>query len=195
MIRFSLTTLFVVVLFAAIGCAAFVNANDLWRQTIVTATVAALVIATLAAVVRQSQSRVFALGFAVTGWIYLVLVFVSAFGLRDDLLTDKAVTGLFATIHGEQASQQQSVRTVAFPPVGTRVAAGETIMKLWDVSTGQAVSANAGGQKVELKNFADIGHSLWVIIVACLGGVVARVLAGVKWQERETPSASGKVGD
>ena len=104
MIRFSLATLLLAVLFAAIGCAALVNANDLWRQTIVTATVAALVVATLAAVVRQGRSRVFALGFALTGWIYLVLVFVSAFGLRDDLLTDKAVTWLFATIHGEQTS-------------------------------------------------------------------------------------------
>lgn len=31
----------------------------------------------------------FTLGFAVSGWVYLVLVFVSALGLRDDLLTDR----------------------------------------------------------------------------------------------------------
>ncbi len=185
MMRFSLATLLLAVLLAAIGCAAVVNANDLWRQTIITATVAALVIATLAAVIWQSQSRVFALGFALTGWIYLVLVFVSAFGLRDDLLTDKVVTWLFATIHGEQTSQQQSVQSVAFSPDGTRLATGsyDATIRFWDVSTGQAVSANAGGQKVDAKNFADIGHSLWVIIVGSLGGVVAGILARLKRQD------------
>ena len=129
------------------------------------------------------ESFVCNLGFTVTGWIYLVLVFVSAFGLRDDLLTDKAVTWLFATIHGEQASQQQWFQSVALSPDGTRLATPSydaTIKLFWDVRTGQAVSANAGGQKVDVKDFADIGHSLWVIIVACLGGVVAGILARLK---------------
>ena len=114
MFRFSLATLLLLVLIAGIGCAALVNANDLWRQTMITATVTALVVATLAAVICRARSRGFALGFALTGWIYLLLVFVSALGLRDDLLTDKAVIWLFATIHGEEPSQPKSLRSVAW---------------------------------------------------------------------------------
>ena len=195
--RFSLATLFLAVLFAATGCAALVNANDLWRQTMVTATVTVLVIATLAAVIWQGQSRVFALGFAVTGWIYLVLVFVSVLGLRNDLLTEKAVISLYTAIHGEPAPQGQWAQTVALTSSGARLrtASNNGLIRLWDVSNGQMVSVAGGGQQVEFQDFADVSHSLWVIIVACLGGVVARTLTSVKLQKRESPSTKRKVED
>lgn len=197
MIRFSLATLFLAVLFAAIGCAALVNANELWRQTMVTATVTALVIATLAAVIWQGQSRVFALGFAVTGWIYLVLVFVSVFGLRNDLLTDKAVVSVYTAIHGEPTLQQQWVQTMAVSTSRARLrtASNNGIIGLLNLSNRRRVGAAGGAQQVEFQDFADISHSLWVIVVACLGGVVARTLSRVKRQERESPSAKEKVGD
>ena len=46
-----------------------------------------------------------------------------------------------------------------------------------------SVVATAAGQWVDVKNFADIGHSLWVIIVGSLGGVVAGILARLKRQD------------
>ena len=52
----------------AVGCAALINANETWRQSMVTLTVAALMIATVAGAVDRSRS--FAIGFAVAGWIY-----------------------------------------------------------------------------------------------------------------------------
>ena len=176
MMRFSLATLLLAVLIAAIGCAALVNANDLWRQTMVSVVVTMLVVATLAATVRRGQSRVFALGFAVTGWIYLVLVYVSVCGLRADLLTDKVVAVLFTTIHGDEASQQLSIQNVAFTSSGSRylTSSNNGGIVIWNTSTGQPVTAN-GGRNVN--NFADIGHTVWVVIVAWLGGVVAKVLA------------------
>ena len=58
------------------------------------------------------------------------------------------------------------------------------VVRLWDVSTGRAV----GSGKVDIRDFAAIGHSLWAIIVACLGGAVARLLATVKQQGREQES-------
>ncbi len=77
--KFSLASLLFLVLIAALGCAALVNANDTWRQSMVTLVLSVLLIATLAATVNRS--RAFALGFAVAGWIYLLLVFVPVIGL------------------------------------------------------------------------------------------------------------------
>ena len=177
MFRFSVATLFLLILIAGIGSAALVNANDLWRQVIITLTVVVLVVATLAAGVRQGRSRAFSLGFAVSGWIYLLLVFVSAFGLRDDLLTDKTVRLIFAAIHEEDLPQKQLIQGITFTSDAQYlVTAGEDkAVRIWNATTGRAV--NKGTVKVNFKDFADIGHSFWVIIVACLGGVVACLMA------------------
>jgi hypothetical protein len=192
MIRFSLAALLLLVLLAGVGSAALVNANDLWRQTMVTLALTALLLATLAAAARRGRSRMFALGFAVSGWIYLVLAFVSALGLRDDLLTDRAVRLLFAMIHDEQALQRQAVQGIAFSPDGQLVLSGyDAKVKIWDldVKSVQAVASNSS-RTVDAQNFADIGHSLWVIVVGCLGGVVAGMLAGrenPRWAQDESP--------
>ena len=72
----------------------------------VTLTVAALMIATVAGAVDRSRS--FAIGFAVAigSWIYFILAFVPTFDLRDDLITDRAVGWLLITIHGEDLPPQ-----------------------------------------------------------------------------------------
>jgi len=85
-----------------------------------------------------------------TGWVYLAIAFVSAFGLRDDLLTDKAIEWLGETIHSKNEV----------------VGAGQVFADFDSNGTGRIVD-----------NFADIGHSLWVVIVACLGGMAAKLLA------------------
>jgi hypothetical protein len=74
MLRFSLLTLLGVVLVAGIGSAALANPTDTWRQVVVTGTVVILLVAILFTVSKRPVSR-FALGFAVTGWLYLVLTF------------------------------------------------------------------------------------------------------------------------
>ncbi len=157
--KFSLASLLFLVLIAALGCAALVNANDTWRQSMVTLVLSVLLIATLAAAVNRS--RAFALGFAVAGWIYLLLVFIPVVDLRDDLLTDKGVRWLYTAIHDEVAheSNQWSVTSI---PDGRTLATAFIKPKT---------------QTVQFKNFADIGHALWGLLVACLGGAVAGFLA------------------
>ena len=98
MFRFSLAALLAIVTMAAVGCAALVEATDVWRQATLTLTVLILLTAALVALVGRGQ-RGAAVGFALFGWSYLVLAFVSGLGLRDDLLTDKSITWLFEAIH------------------------------------------------------------------------------------------------
>ena len=179
--KFSLATLLLLVLLAALGCAALVNANDTWRQSMVTLVLSVLLIATLAAAVNRS--RAFALGFAVAGWIYLLLVFVPALGLRDDLLTDKGVRWLYTAIHDEVAHQSNQW-SVAFTPDGRTLATAGTV-EVWNAQTGSLIRAtrrynsvtSATAQTDQFTDFTIIGHSLWVLIVACVGGAVASVLA------------------
>ena len=56
----------------AVAAAAMKNPSTLWTQTIVTAALTSLMLASLAALVRRGE-RSFAIGFAVFGWTYLVL--------------------------------------------------------------------------------------------------------------------------
>jgi hypothetical protein len=177
-VKFSLATLLVLVLLAAIGCAALTSPNDLWRQAIVTATISALLIATLAA--AADRSRRSATGFALAGWIYFGLAFAPALGLRHNLLSDRAVTWLCAAIHDEEVPQQDYPQRAVFSPDGRRLVTSDSRnygTRIWDVTTGTArltVSAAAG--QFDFIDFTDIGHGLWTLIVACLGGVLATLL-------------------
>ena len=100
MLRFSLLTLLGVVLVAGIGSAALANPNDTWRQVVVTGTVVALLVAILFAVSKRPMSR-FALGFAVTGWLYLVLTFSGVLRVREHLLTERVSGWLCQRVHKE----------------------------------------------------------------------------------------------
>ena len=166
MLRFSLATLLLVVLFVAIGCAALVNATEIWRQAIVTLTIVVLVVATLAATCIGGRTRPFVVGFSVAGWIYLVLVSVSALELRDDLLTDKAISLLFKTMHGDAESN-----VISFT--------GDSLMIDTPYSvTGLDTSGMFGGTTPMVNNatqvnyfdFSGIGHALCTMIVAFVGG-------------------------
>ena len=103
--KFSLATLLLWILLAALGCAALVNSNDTWRQAMVTLALSVLLIATLAAAVNRS--RVFALGFAVAGWIYL-LEFHKQF---DQLNEQGEIT--YDYFHSNQPDEEIITRTYA----------------------------------------------------------------------------------
>lgn len=174
MVRFSLATLLVLMLFVAIGCAALVNANDTWRQAIVTLTVITLTVSTLVAVVRRDKFGLTARGFAVAGWIYLILALVPAVGLRNELLTDKALVWLVGRIHGQRAPEQTWPGELEFSSEGT-------LIGLVNISTVQTWEANTA----QRNDFYIIGHALWAIVLACLGGIVARLVGGVTNRDKE----------
>ena len=161
MLKFSLASLLAVVFCAAVGSAALANATDLWRQITVTLVVVCLLLATLVAVFSRAQARLFAGGFALTGWLYMMLAFVSAFGLRDDLLTDKAIHWLGETIHKENQVAGASQAYADFDNDG--------MLDLF-VSMGNGTFTQA---TKSLPNLTSIGHALWTVVVGWLGGVVA----------------------
>jgi hypothetical protein len=169
MFRYSLAALLVVVLASGLGCAALVRATVVWQQAALMLTVLVLLFSLPAALFSHGRLRACAGGLATVGWLYFLLAFVPALGLRERLLTQRAVDGLWNVFHPDQAD----VRAVAFSAEGTLLLSKDAdLVRLWDAKTGAFVS---GGPSFAA--FADIGHALWTLLLACLGGIIARYLA------------------
>ena len=166
MLRFSVASLLLFVFFAAVGSAALANPTDLWRQITVTLTVATLLFAALAAAYSRGASRTFAGGLALAGWLYFILAFVGAFGLRDNLLTDTAVEWIAVTIHGDQAG-------IGSGPSSSwlDLANDEFEQFVWFTQGNGRFAMRQPGTPIA--NLIVIGHALWAIVVGCLGGMVA----------------------
>ena len=207
MLRYSLGTLFLVLLYLAIGFAALVNASGIWPQVAITLAIAVLVLFSLGAVFSSQGWRTFAIGFSATGWLYFLLVFSELTTIRPYLLTESAMNQLFMTMHGDQPGQYRVVmQTMAGPngpmtvqslvyanpvlPGPTRAtpappsvytppsasASAYTVTAIPATAPRTLPSPAAGQPIVDLQSFANIGHSLWAVIIGFVGGTTAQVL-------------------
>ncbi|HVC98821.1 MAG TPA: hypothetical protein VND64_34470 [Pirellulales bacterium] len=115
--RFSLTTLFGMVLFAAFGTAAIRFASPLWAGLTMAVTVPLLFAAILGALFRLGQARAFWTGMAVCGWGYLVVVMAPWLetGLGQHLPTSYLLNHIHGQIqkqlHGAGPSTELVLRT------------------------------------------------------------------------------------
>ena len=66
----------VILFILGVGLAALREASDLWESGIFTLTLGVLLISILLTVHQNEKRRAFSLGFALFGWIYLVLSLV-----------------------------------------------------------------------------------------------------------------------
>ncbi|MEX2120580.1 MAG: hypothetical protein WD847_13380 [Pirellulales bacterium] len=158
MFRFSLLSLLVAVGLVALGCAALVYATPVWARIVVTATLAALLAAGVGAFYLPDKSRAFAGGFAICGWGYLLLSQQPWLeNMKGDLLTTAALNQLEPMLKDpkQPVADSPDMRVVmmqdqlrrTFRPLGV----------------------------VPNSNFQQIGHSLWAILLGCIGGGLASV--------------------
>lgn len=156
MFRFSLLTLLGVVLVAAVGSAALANPTDIWRRVTTSIIVVILLLAALFAFSSRPMSRC-AIGFALTGWLYLILSFSSTLGVREHLLTELVSMSLWQWVHPSD-SPASFDRLNATMYLGQRepnpFGGGPTPMREW-------------------YNFAAICRSLWTLLLATIGGLFA----------------------
>jgi hypothetical protein len=154
-----------------------------------------LLFATLVAVFSRNASRVFAMGLSIVGWLYFTIVFSGfATGVRENLLTETALNWLYSRVHASGTtgvSQFFTYRAVmpaqTYPPVPSPSFPPGSV-------TGYALQPvttwNGGQQAITLTatpaaptpafvspyHFAQIGHSLWVVLIGAMGGVVAQLI-------------------
>jgi hypothetical protein len=205
MLKFSLGMLFFIVTVAGLGCAALANPIMLWAEVMVAVTILFLLAGLVAALVGHRRSRVFAIGFAVVGWVYFVLA-LTEIGLPDErLVTTRFVTWIYKI-------RMDARPGVSSPnPYGGPIAAEDpfgTPPELEDLFTdppaaedpfgdppaepsgsGYGYPPNPFGSPPATTDpygsmqwsayrapsaMKDIGHSLWALVLACFGGMLAQ---------------------
>ena len=204
MLRYSLGTLFVVVAIIALGCAAWMNFSQLWVEIMVALVLLSLSVALVAALADRGPARTFAMGFAALGGAYFLVAFVTPIELRNErLLTEWPVNWLYKL--------QQKVR-----PDDTATSTALVSMNPVTLTATGAVGPTPIGLDFELPNgstngvtFAfvgvappaapqihpaprelqDIGHCLWTLLVAGLGGALAKAIQKRKPRAEPTPGA------
>ena len=103
MLSFSLRSFFLAVTFFAVSCVAFYNASAFWVSATLSAAIVLLVFAILAVVASRNTSRIFWLGFAIVGCLYLVSSVGPWFetNIEPKLLTTSALEYVYPMIKRE----------------------------------------------------------------------------------------------
>jgi hypothetical protein len=185
--RYSIGTLLLMVLFAGVAFAPLKSPSELWASALFTLAVAFLLVAVLLAVHRRVRARAYWLGFALFGWVYLILNLVPESAPR--LATTGLLDALFARVH--EHGHDGRIIWLAYSPQGDRLiprGGGPTTTQLWETTTGKPLNVTS----VKPEGFRLVGHSLITLLIACVGGWVSRRLHEA--QDRK-PSGSPEGGD
>lgn len=148
--RFSLLTLLGVTAYVAIGIAAWMYATDLWASTLCGAVVLCLLYGSLKAIYCCGEGRSFWVGFLVFGVTYFGLTEFDIPGLRVPLPTTTAI-------------DYAAVQSGAIAEIPTSTEADP--FGIWlPVDMGR------------IKRHRQIGHALFTLPFAALGGIISRVM-------------------
>jgi hypothetical protein len=198
--RFNIDSLVLLVVVSAIGVAALRESSDIWDGGLLGLTLLILLVAVLLAIHRTDRRRAYWLGFTLWGGIYLAATFVPAVESRlpttkalsyvDSKLPQQAAVGTVAFTNGPiKVTSFQAYNQVAFSPNGRIVAASQPGgFRLWNAGTGRLIFGS--GRNTE--DFVRIGHSLFALLIACLGAMLSRYLGDSS--RGQAPESDGRGG-
>jgi len=198
MLQFSLRNLLIAVAAVAVGTAALLNANEWWGGLLWGLALVLLVFAGLVTLYRRDAQRAFWSGYLVASALYLFLVL---FGERTSLplITTKVTAWGYSLL---PPSKKDEVITVPPPAGGMGVTGGGAGM-MEDMMSGMPIAPAAGGMMpgmggmgmgatvnpsyIDQKEFTQVGHALWMLLLSWLSGTVAFCL----YRTRESSSTGG----
>jgi hypothetical protein len=227
-LNYSVFSLLAFLAFAALACAATLNANSLWAGITFNVAVGAMFWAAAGAICRRGEARGYWLCFLVFGGGYLMLAFGPWFyaNVRPELVTAKLVTKLYDSVRriepdnpagasvylsstGRVFVNNEEVEPEEIPQKLGRTSKKNVYVyeddpagitdpdyllvrnQFWGALSGGYVSvntANAASVSVPRRNHFDrVCHSLWAILFALVGGL----LAG--WFRRRETTAENRV--
>ena len=180
-LRYNIANLLTIIFVLGVGFAALRESNDLWDSGVFTLTIGVLLISILLAVHRIDSRRAFWIGFALFGWAYLGLSLVPS--IESRLITTKALAYLDSKVPGRSMVLYHVINTRTGPGTGNdrvtwavggirTATAGQGQVMLWDAATGKLLSGWSG----TTENFIRIGHSLFALLAAWIGGQLSRRL-------------------
>ncbi len=175
--RISLATLLAIVAVVALGMAGMVSSSRFWTAAAATVTLAMLLAAVLAAGLLSGIDRAFWTGFALFGWVYLLLVNWDWVGGQFGHDLTAGLSAVAETIFPEvtiTGPPQVSSSVPSAPPVGTPALAPAP-------SPATIASFNffemAQQRQIKIGNFVQIGRMLLALLFALVGGFLARTMA------------------
>ncbi len=197
--RFHVGTLVILVLLLGVGFGALRESNDAWDSSIFNLTLGMLLISILLAIHRAEKRRAFWMGFALFGWIYLGLSLVPSIESRlittkalaylDSKVADRIVQGIFGWNISSSTPTPIDVSSNLAPIVNFPNGNLEPEPVLGNV---YLTSPSAGTASGTTENFIRIGHSLFALLAAWLGGQLSRRLCrNSSYPEISTPVESG----
>jgi hypothetical protein len=216
-LSFSLLWLLGVIALIAIACASLRSASEIWASAAFTATLGVLLLSVVGLIFRHRASRAFWGGFALMGWSYLFLVFGP--WCRENAGPQLLTTKLLEYVHPKlQRSAPPSLAvTLGVPAVGSNgwtaggarlpantatisnadfdgdgmpdlVVTGGAPAPMWTTSTvtfSPTVTLASSPQ-----HFMQVGHSLWALLLASAGGLLARYF----YEKRTRPKQDEGAG-
>ena len=176
--RFSLRELLGFTALAALGCGGLLHPSEYADSFAFTFTVIALFVAVLGAIAKRGSARMFWLGFAVAGWGYLWAAhwaddeapFSSGWQLQTSgpLLTTRLLRAACLKLHPPSAFPGKDVGMFSVGPER----AGQTASTL--LLGRSQLARPVVDYESTLAAFMRVGHSLWTLIFAYLGGRLTR---------------------
>jgi len=172
-LRFSIAGLMGVILFAALGLAALRNPTETWDGVIFLLTCGVLTLAVVGVACRSGAERAWWLGFALFGWGYFALAFSSPHEVLPRLPTSVLLKAVMPKLvePGMWAGMGGGMRSI-----GPRF------------QFGGMVGVGGGASSSGLSPWR-IGHCLWSLLAAILGGTLARLLFAGPAQRQDKPVA------
>lgn len=191
--QFSLRELLALVVFVAVGCAGLAQPSPFMASVVFTLMVSILFVAILAAVAKSPSSRFFWIGFAIAGWGYLWVAHwpdedsymaVPQYELQTSgpLLTTKLLDWAFTALHPPPPQERRGMGGggmggggfMSVPPGDLDHGLPLPLAQMGGMGgmSGSSGRVTLTGPPYEVMHsaFLRIGHSLWTLLFAYLGG-------------------------
>ncbi len=187
--RFSIAALMGFVLAFGVGLAAFRYPSKIWASFLISIALGAMVVALLGAVFHRGLPQKFWAGYAITGWLYLLMVFGPWF-VRE-VAPYLFTTACLDLIYPHVAAVEQNANVAATTPsrqLYYGLAGGfggdpdpSGIWEHWTVIDGTAEGFAAVNNFHVRRSFSFhlIGHALFALFFGYLGGITARRFARI----------------
>jgi len=204
--QFRFRTLFIAVAFVALAITALMNATPAWSFDLYCAAIALLTLAIPLACYRCGEKRAFWAGFALCGWVYLLVIgniddkprtewnTAVSRGPSANVPTSRLMQWIYTKAYGDPAADPNAEAQAAIDAVNLRQQqiVLTTRYLLSDLSgsmtSSSAPAATAAGTATPVRpewwHFLNVGHALWTILIACIGGLIVRGICILRPEEK-----------
>lgn len=171
--RFSIVTLLGLVAFAAFGCSGLLFASPVWVGIVFTMVAVSLLTSYLGILLLRKGPQAFSIGFALFGTLYLLACLLPQTGK----MTSPAFEQLHKAVRRE-AKPVQAAPVAAGTGYGAGYSGGSPMMYAPSMMSTPGVS-----YEPSQTDFLRFGQMLSVLLVAVIGGFVARYFYGLRQKQ------------